>query len=284
MVNIWASTSGDLLIKFEDLKKRLVDWSGSIKLKRKGLKTNLTRELKELMRANVNDESLAKIIDTKRHKNCIQSLQYEDGRETSDEGKMEEIARGYFQKLFTFSGVKDMSHILSGIDNVILQDVNSKLTTTYLEDEVVTTLKEIGPTKAFGDNGFLTLFFQKYWQIVGRNVIDFCLKVLNEGILERYLGLPNMIGKRKKASFQILKDRNLVQHEGSQIKGKEISDWITRHIGEIDNLKDKKFTRYVVNEEWCPPLGSDVKVNFDAAYNQSLVRSGSGVVVCKSRG
>ncbi|MBA0844800.1 hypothetical protein Goarm_022546, partial [Gossypium armourianum] len=85
------------------------------------------------------------------------------------------------------------------------------------------------------------------------------------------------------AIWRIWTHKNLVLHEGSQIKGKEIADWITRYIGEIDNLEDKKFTRYV-NEEWCPPLGSDVKVNFDVAYNQSLARSGSGVVVCKSRG
>ncbi|MBA0553592.1 hypothetical protein Golob_012762 [Gossypium lobatum] len=423
------------LFSFElirDLKKGLVDWAGSIKLTRKALKTELTRELKEFMGAD-------------RHKNCIRSLQYEDGRETSDEGEMEEIVGGYFQKLFTSSGVGDMSHILLGIDNFISQDVNSKLTTTYLVDEVITTLKEIGPTKAFRDDGFLALFSQKYWHIVGRDVIYFYLNVLNEGMdfdemlvrmefdarwiktimkcistvsysvvvngkigilgvrhsndPKRYLGLPNMIRKRKKASFQILKDRfkqrieswsviptysmvcfllpktlcneldiimakfwpqkgfckkgthwctwdhlnepkeiggfsfrslakfnvallakegwhlndedwftwifrmsssdqcklfccaiwriwthkNLVLHKGSQIKGKEITDWITRYIGEIDNLEDKKFTRYV-NEEWCLPLGSDVKVNFDVAYNQSLARSGSLVVVCKSRG
>lgn len=41
-------------------------------------------------------------------------------------------------------------------------------------------------------------------------------------------------------------------------------------------------SRSIVNEEWCPPLGSDVKVNFDAACNQNLVRSRSGVVVRNS--
>ncbi|MBA0762796.1 hypothetical protein Gotri_012364 [Gossypium trilobum] len=80
------------------------------------------------------------------------------------------------------------------------------------------------------------------------------------------------------AIWRIWTHKNLVLHEGSQIKGKEIADWITRYIGEIDNLEDKKFTIYV-NEEWCLPLGSDVKVNFDVAYNQSLARSGSRVVV-----
>ncbi|MBA0775518.1 hypothetical protein Gotri_010660, partial [Gossypium trilobum] len=80
------------------------------------------------------------------------------------------------------------------------------------------------------------------------------------------------------AIWGIWTNRNLVLHEGSQIKGKEIADWITRYIGKIDNLEDNKFTRSIVIEEWRPPLGTDVKVIFDAAYNQSLARSRSGVV------
>ncbi|KAA3471145.1 reverse transcriptase [Gossypium australe] len=72
-------------------------------------------------------------------------------------------------------------------------DVNSKLTTTYLEDEVVTALKEIGPTKASGNDGFPALFFQKYWHIVRRDVNDFCLKVLNEGMDFDMLNMTNIV-------------------------------------------------------------------------------------------
>ncbi|MBA0803314.1 hypothetical protein Gohar_013544, partial [Gossypium harknessii] len=66
------------------------------------------------------------------------------------------------------------------------------------------------------------------------------------------------------------------------LQGNFLSEVPINYYIKIDNLEDKKFTRSIVNEEWCPPLGSNVKVNFDAACNQSLVRSGSGVVVRNS--
>lgn len=74
---------------------------------------------------------------------------------------MGSIANNFFQKLFTNRGTSNMDSILSGIEQCISDEANFMLTAKYIEDEIRTALKGMGSTKALGDDGFPTLFFQK---------------------------------------------------------------------------------------------------------------------------
>lgn len=56
------------------------------------------------------------------------------------------------------------------------------LTNKYTKEEVVKALKSMGPMKASGDDSFSALFYQHCWYIMGREIIDYCLKILNEGV------------------------------------------------------------------------------------------------------
>lgn len=50
-----------------------------------------------------------------------------------------------------------------------------------MDEEVYMALKEMRPTKTLGFDGFLTLFFQRYWHIVGNDVVAYSLGILNMG-------------------------------------------------------------------------------------------------------
>lgn len=76
------------------------------------------------------------------------------------DSEMMEIAKSFFVDLFTsHSGIGGRAHILSGIKRYISEANNALLTAKYMEDEVLLALKEMGPTKALGVDGFLALFF-----------------------------------------------------------------------------------------------------------------------------
>lgn len=77
--------------------------------------------------------------------------------------------------------VGDLSHLLTGINNSISSDINIALLTKYTSEEIYVAVKGMGSTKAPGFDGFPALFFQKYWHIVGKDIGDFCLGVLNNG-------------------------------------------------------------------------------------------------------
>ncbi|MBA0761114.1 hypothetical protein Gotri_023802, partial [Gossypium trilobum] len=53
---------------------------------------------------------------------------------------------------------------------------------------------------------------------------------------------------------------------------------------EIDECENSKLTKEIVHVEWCPPNGSDIKVNFDAAFDEAQATSASGVVVRNASG
>ncbi|KAK5846836.1 hypothetical protein PVK06_003135 [Gossypium arboreum] len=52
---------------------------------------------------------------------------------------------------------------------------------------------DMGSTKAPGEDGFLRLFYQKCWHIIGDEVTDFCLHLLNGDMKVRSLNFTNIV-------------------------------------------------------------------------------------------
>ncbi|KAA3485162.1 hypothetical protein EPI10_007183 [Gossypium australe] len=61
--------TGTILEKLEKLQRNLKEWANSIKKGREGLKKKLTKELGMLLAKERDDNTIAKIIDTKVHLN-----------------------------------------------------------------------------------------------------------------------------------------------------------------------------------------------------------------------
>ncbi|KAA3485636.1 reverse transcriptase [Gossypium australe] len=118
---------------------------------------------------------------THRRANFITKLVADDGKEIVKETELQEAAKIFFEKLFSSDGVADPKRILEGVDSCISPEMNEVLNSPFTADEILVALKGMGPLKAPGSDGFPALFFQKYWQIVGKDVLDFCLGVLNDG-------------------------------------------------------------------------------------------------------
>ncbi|KAA3484468.1 reverse transcriptase [Gossypium australe] len=219
---IWESSSDPMMEKLKNLQIGLTKWANTVKSKKGELRKKLTDKLETLMKAEVDDETLAEIIDTKLHlnmeiekdeayweqrarvnwlqlgdknttyfHNCatarkranfINKLVGDDGRELTRESEIQEEAKIYFENLFTLQGIIYPKEVLEGIEGSISSEVNKGLLSPFREEEVRMPLKGMGPTKASGPDGFPAMFFQKYWHIVGKEVLEYCLGVLNEGI------------------------------------------------------------------------------------------------------
>lgn len=109
-------------------------------------------------------------------------MQSDNGREIEKILEIEGIARSYFQQLFSAGRRGNYDNILAGINSCIFDKNNLKLKARYTKEEIREALAGLGLTKALGEDGFLTLFYQKCWPIIGEEVTSFCLNLLNGGM------------------------------------------------------------------------------------------------------
>ncbi|KAA3453235.1 reverse transcriptase [Gossypium australe] len=217
--DIWESSSDPLVDKLKKVQIGLKKWAKELKCNKGEQKRRLTKELEVLLMEDRDEETLAKIIDkkihlnmeidkdqvyweqraranwlqfedrntayfhkcatTRRRVNFINKLSLDDGREITDDLSLKEEAKTYFENLFSSKGVANPSKVPEGIKRSISHEINEGLQSPFREEEVRTTLNGMGSTKVPRPDGFPALFFQKYWHIVGKEVLEFCLGILN---------------------------------------------------------------------------------------------------------
>ena len=98
------------------------------------------------------------------------------------------IAKEYYERLLTALNNLNMDDVLASENRVVIGEMASNLVRPYTEEEVQTTLFQMHPSKAPSPDGMSPFFFQRFWHIVGHNVIEAVLSVLHS---RRYLHKMN---------------------------------------------------------------------------------------------
>ena len=62
-------------------------------------------------------------------------------------------------------------------------EMQQTLSNEYTADEIKAALFQMGPTKAPGPDGMNAIFYQKFWHIIGDNVVSAVLEFLNTGYM-----------------------------------------------------------------------------------------------------
>ncbi|KAH1056048.1 hypothetical protein J1N35_034113 [Gossypium stocksii] len=159
---------GSLLQKLETLKTGLKRWSTRVQFDRKKQKEFLMNKLSEFLAAERDDFNMAEMIDTK-----IQ-LNLEIGK---NECYWEQRARINWLKY----GDRNTSFFHNQATNRRRRNMIHKLQVKGGgEEKIKVAMFEMGPTKAPGEDGLPALFYQKCRHIIGDDVMNFCLQILNE--------------------------------------------------------------------------------------------------------
>ena len=89
----------------------------------------------------------------------------------------------YFSKLFSTSINCQPELALDTIQSLVIEDMNRLLNAEFIEKEVKAALKQMAPLKSPGPDGMPPLFFQHYWDLVGRDITTSILSFLNSASL-----------------------------------------------------------------------------------------------------
>lgn len=113
--------------------------------------------------------------------NKISALVDEQGRTMKDEAKITQVALDYFTTLFTTQPIvnDELQDLVE--QRPISDQIYQRVSRVYTEEELVDALSEMHPSKAPGPDGLPAGFYQKFWPQIKREVIDYCLNVLNNG-------------------------------------------------------------------------------------------------------
>lgn len=92
---------------------------------------------------------------------------------------MEEVLVNYFQNLFTSSNPTIQDETYEVVKDKLSEEHRLWCEKPYSSEEVLDAIHLMHPLKAPGPDGLLALVYQKYWRIVGRDVEDLVLQILN---------------------------------------------------------------------------------------------------------
>ncbi|KAI5351664.1 hypothetical protein L3X38_004555 [Prunus dulcis] len=107
----------------------------------------------------------------RRRRNIIKGLEDSNGCWRTSRRGITSIVTDYFGDLFRSSGPSRMEEILSALEPKVTADMQQVLIADFSYQEIKDAVFQMQPSKAPGPDGLPPLFYQKYWRIVGDDVV-----------------------------------------------------------------------------------------------------------------
>ena len=120
----------------------------------------------------------ARAFDRKK-KNTILGLWNDVGQWCEGKADITATTMAYFEKIYTTTHPTRINEVICSIPRRVIDDMNSELAKTFTRAKVLKALQQIHPTKALGPDKMSAIFFHNYWHIVGTNITNMVLNVLN---------------------------------------------------------------------------------------------------------
>ena len=123
------------------------------------------------------------MANQRRRVNRIEGLRGANGVWYDKPEEIEREVLDYFATIFSTANPPPFEAILESINPRITVGMNEFLLKEFSEVEVRKALQQMHPIKAPSPDGMSLISYQKYWEVVGDNVIKCVLQSLNSGCM-----------------------------------------------------------------------------------------------------
>ena len=115
----------------------------------------------------------------RRRKNAIVGLWNDEGGWCDSKEEIVRTVTGYFEDIYSSSNLSRLEEATNLIPTKVSEEMNDDLIKDFSVEEVRIALRQMHPTKAPRPDDMSAIFYQKYWDIVGIDVTNMVLNVLN---------------------------------------------------------------------------------------------------------
>ena len=177
----------------------------------------------------------------RKRRNFIKGLRDSEGRWRSKECIYTKILMDFYADLFITSNPHNLDSIMDGVQKVVTEEMNSKLTAMYTMEEVELAIKEMAPLKAPGPDGMPPLFYQTYWIDMGMDISQAVLSCLNSGSLLKSINhtfitlIPKVKNPEKVFEFRPISLCNVIYKIVSKVIANRLKPFLNNFISETQS-------------------------------------------------
>ena len=129
----------------------------------------------------------------RRRRNHIQRIKNSEDSRVEDVEDIAKMAHDYFDSLFNVGTCDQIDECLSTVAKKVTPNMQKILYSDFSADAIKVVLFQMGPTKALEPEGMNALFYQKFWHVVGDNIVIEVLDFLNSGCMTPDINHTNIV-------------------------------------------------------------------------------------------
>jgi hypothetical protein len=132
-----------------------------------------------LQKGDKNTKFFHSFASHRKKNNSIKKLIKENGEVVEKDEELKEVVTQYYNKLFTSTAGKKLEETIQQVSHRVTSAMNDMLLQEFTREEIREALYMMGDLKAPGPDGMPPIFYKRYWDLIGSQVEEEVLQVLN---------------------------------------------------------------------------------------------------------